>query len=52
MAANCVTEMLVGDKNLFEVKKESIIDLTSLNQIINFEEFSELLSERRKPILP
>ena len=42
----------VGDKNLFEVKKESIIDLTSLNQIINFEEFSELLSERRKPILP
>ena len=42
----------VGDKNLFEVKKESIIDLTSLNQIINFEEFSELLSERKKPILP
>tara|TARA_A100001015_G_scaffold118898_1_gene131847 strand:+ start:487 stop:1647 length:1161 start_codon:yes stop_codon:yes gene_type:complete len=42
----------IDENNLFKVKKNSLIDLTSINQIIEFEEFSELLPTRKSPIDP
>ena len=42
----------IDNKNLFNVKKDSLIDLTSVNQIIDYEEFSELIPTRKSPIDP
>jgi polyphosphate kinase len=42
----------IDENNFFTVKKDSLIDLTSINQIIDFEEFSELLPTRKSPIDP
>ena len=42
----------IDENNFFTVKKDSLIDLSSINQIIDFEEFSELLPTRKSPIDP
>jgi polyphosphate kinase len=42
----------IDENNFFTVKKDSLIDLTSINQITDFEEFSELLPTRKSPIDP
>ncbi len=42
----------IDDFNIMRLSPDAIIDLTSLNQIIDFNEFSELLPEYPSPIKP